>query len=1280
MDFWSVSNVNSTMKRLWRAAEILAWTAFFAFAVLVLGLRFWLLPNIERYRDDIVAAVTRTIGRPVKIGAIEAGWLGLRPQVSFADVRIYDAEGREALVLPSVDNVLSWKSLIRGTLRLESLVIEGPRLAARRDAAGALYIAGIKLSDAKGDGAMLDWALRQDEIVVRNAEIEWQDEKRGAPPLALSALDLRLRNSGSAHSLGVSARPPPALGSGLELRAELTGSSAADLAAWSGRVYAELGYTDLAGWRPWVDYPVEMQAGQGALRLWASLEKGRFVQATADVELSGIAARLDKDLPLLELARISGRIQALRRDEGFEVAGKKLAVATLRGPAMGPADIRLEWHPEGKAAEQGALSATLVELEPLAQLAEALPFPEPIRKRLAELAPRGRLLDAKLQWSGKLAQPAKFGATAKFSEVAMNARDSFPGVAGLSGSIEATEANGRVQLASRKAELELPRVLPERVALDLLEGQIDWERKGERALDVKLASLSFGNADLEGKATGRYSNSGEGPGTIDLEANLKRADGSRVARYLPGPAILGQPTRDWLAAAILAGRGSDVALKLKGDLRDFPFLDPAKGQFQVAARVEKGVLEYVPGWPRITDIDAELLFERDRMQIVARSASVLGAKLANVRVSIPSLLAPLRHLLVEGQADGPTSEFLKFIESSPVQRMIGGCTDGMIAEGRGKLALKLDLPLGDLASTKVEGEFGFAANTVTIPHGNLPPIEAAGGRVSFTQSSLALRDLKGRVFDGPVTVSGGTRPGGVLEIVARGDAQVAALQPVLDHPWRRYLSGAAPYSATVQLREGRARIIVESSLRGVSSALPAPLAKSAADPLPLRVEIHPADATGRERIFATLGSLAALDLQRRRDGDAMALQRAALLLAPSGRRARLPERPGLLIYGTLPALDVDRWLPFSAAGEHADTSKFAVALDLKIGTLDAYGKRIHDLALRADLADGGWTAAVQSEEIAGDASFRSDGGGKLVVRLTRLRVPDDYPGVKPQDASRTKDWPSLDLIAERFVYKGKELGRIELAAQREGADWRIDKIALANAEASVSGKGVWRTGDAPQTSVTLDLDARDAGGALARAGYPGLVRGGKAKMHAALTWAGEPQAIDYPSLSGSLQLQAEDGQFLEIEPGIGKLISLMSLQALPKRLALDFRDVFSKGFQFDRIAAAGDIERGMMTLKDFKMRGSAAEVDMEGEVDLAKETQSLRVRVIPSLGDPASAALVFLNPLLIFPAAIAQKILKDPLGHIFAFNYSVTGTWADPKVAKRAVEARAVEHPATPAN
>jgi uncharacterized protein YhdP len=134
----------------------------------------------------------------------------------------------------------------------------------------------------------------------------------------------------------------------------------------------------------------------------------------------------------------------------------------------------------------------------------------------------------------------------------------------------------------------------------------------------------------------------------------------------------------------------------------------------------------------------------------------------------------------------------------------------------------------------------------------------------------------------------------------------------------------------------------------------------------------------------------------------------------------------------------------------------------------------------------------------------------------------------------------------------------------------------------------------------------------------------------------------------------------------------MSLQSLPKRITLDFRDVFSKGFGFDEISSSGQVNAGVMTVKDFRMRGSSAQVQMSGELDLAQETQNMRVRVIPSLGDSASTVIALVNPLLAIPAAIAQKILKDPLGHIFAFDYAVSGAWGDPKVAKLGVEARQV--------
>jgi uncharacterized protein YhdP len=405
------------------------------------------------------------------------------------------------------------------------------------------------------------------------------------------------------------------------------------------------------------------------------------------------------------------------------------------------------------------------------------------------------------------------------------------------------------------------------------------------------------------------------------------------------------------------------------------------------------------------------------------------------------------------------------------------------------------------------------------------------------------------------------------------------------------------------------------------------------------------------------------------------VQRAAIWMSPApGQPIRLPERPGMLVYGAIPSLDLDRWLALARSGSGGGGGPSA-SLDVRVGALDAFGKRFKAVAVRAGTDAVGWSATVSAEELAGELSYRGAGGGRLVARLERLTIPADAPGARAQAAAAggsQAELPAVDLIAEQFTFQGKELGRVELLAQRAGTDWRVDKLAMANADATLSAKGLWRRGVVQSSALDFDLNTTDAGKFLARIGNPGLVRGGRVRLQGSLTWNGDPTAIDYASLSGDMQMQAEDGQFLEVDPGLGKLVSLMNLQALPRRVALDFRDVFSKGFQFDRIASSSHVERGAMAIHDFRMRGSAAQVEMSGSVDLGRETQDLKVRIIPSLGDSAAAALAFVNPLLIFPAALAQRILKDPLGHIFSFEYAVTGTWSNPNVKRTGADARAL--------
>src|SRR6185503_8020273 len=160
--------------------------------------------------------------------------------------------------------------------------------------------------------------------------------------------------------------------------------------------------------------------------------------------------------------------------------------------------------------------------------------------------------------------------------------------------------------------------------------------------------------------------------------------------------------------------------------------------------------------------------------------------------------------------------------------------------------------------------------------------------------------------------------------------------------------------------------------------------------------------------------------------------------------------------------------------------------------------------------------------------------------------------------------------------------------------------------------GVWQ-GGASRPSVDLkkvSLEVNDIGKYLDRMGYPRTVQRGTATLTGNLSWAGNPQSIDYPTLSGHLDFEAKKGQFLKAEPGVARLIGILSMQSW---ITLDFRDLFGRGFAFDLVSCPVDIAGGTMTTKEFRMKGASAQVTMDGKVDLVNETQDLHARVEPSL-------------------------------------------------------------------
>ena len=245
------------------------------FAAAVLSLRYWVLPNIGEYRQDIARVLSETTGRKVEIGSIHGSWEGLRPQLVLEQVRVLDSEGRPALELSRIDQTVSWLSLATFQLRFHALDIYRPSLELRRDPAGTIFIASAALSEGTSGNEVSDWILRQRDIEIIDATVAWTDEMRGAPRIEFRSVNLHIINRGSHHRFGLQAFPPKELAAPVDLRGDLIGDSTGSLEKWSGRLYLEVEHVDIAAWRRWIPFPVRFPRCQGAVRAWMSFQIGR---------------------------------------------------------------------------------------------------------------------------------------------------------------------------------------------------------------------------------------------------------------------------------------------------------------------------------------------------------------------------------------------------------------------------------------------------------------------------------------------------------------------------------------------------------------------------------------------------------------------------------------------------------------------------------------------------------------------------------------------------------------------------------------------------------------------------------------------------------------------------------------------------------------------------------------------------------------------------------------------------------------------------------------------
>lgn len=1277
-------------------------TAVALACVVLLVVRHAVLPWVQSLGPDIADRLSRTLGVPVAIERLETGWDGWNPRIAVEGLTVRDRAGegaRTLLALPRVLATVSWWSLPLAELRLKELVVERPELAIARRPDGRLSVAGLEIDpDAPAADAspVGDWLLRQREVVVRDALIVWTDELRGAPPLVLDRVHFRLEHplGSRRHRFGLAGVPPPELASPIDLRGEVDGASARDPTQIEGRIYLRFDYADVAALTEWAPLPVPVDEGRGALRLWLDFGGGAVRDMHADLELVDVKARLATELPRLELARVAGRVDWHGDAATRRLAARDLTLVARDGTSMPPVDFSFEGSvgTDGRF-RSGRANVNAVALAPLAALATRIPMPPAWRDGLVARAPGGTLKDARYRWEGPADAPTSYSLAGEALDIVVQAAGTTPGVSGLSARIEADERGGTAKLASKSVELKLPAVFAQPLALDSLTGQVRWTRVPD-GWRVDLVDLGYANADAAGIAEGSWRSSPGGPGTIDLRAKLTRADARAVARYLP--ARFDPGVREWIRLGVLAGHADDVRIVLKGDLAKFPYADPRDGTFSVTAHAKGGALDYADGWPKVEDIDAEIRITGPRIAGDLAHARVYGTQIGRTSVSIDNLLAEAPVLAIDGEASGPTADVLRFIDASPVGGWIGRATEGTQATGSGRLKLRIALPLGRAKETTVAGEYTFASNQLRLA--GLPTLNAVDGRLAFSERGVTANDIAAEVYGGPARLSVATGGDGI-RVSGHGTADVAALRGELPAAIADRFSGTTDWRLALEAGGATgARWTVESALKGTAIDLPAPLGKAAAATASLTIERRPDPRAKSDAVDFSLAGVGRAQVHRQLAGTEPVVDRVLVLLGRAAAQQGDNDRTGVWVRGDLPSFALDDWLALRAHAGARSTSPAASAsavpalmgVDIDALVLEAFGRKLNDAKVSARSTGNDWRITLTAREMAGSAIWRaatpSMPSGRVTARLSRLSVPEtgelvpwtggDSGSPSAPAAPERSPWPEIDVHSDRLLTRGRDLGDFELVAKPEGNDWRIERMVLANDAGRIRAEGAWRTaGRTQRTRLDVRLEATEASAMLRRFGFPDDLKGAPTTIAGELDWPGAPSDFEPSLLSGTLRIDVGAGQFTKIEPGLGKLLGVLSLQALPRRISLDFRDVFSEGFAFDRIEGGVKIVRGVMTTERLVLSGPAAKVDITGDVDLTTETQRLVVRVQPALSTTFSAGtagaallLAAANPLVAAVVGagtfLAQKVAKDPIEQMFSYEYRVSGSWSAPVVAR----------------
>ncbi|MHB8454280.1 MAG: YhdP family protein [Acidiferrobacterales bacterium] len=1277
------------------------------------------LPTFAGRTNEIATYLSRHSSYRVQIDRSEAYWHGLNPGLQVYNLAVYSPDGQHlAVQLKEVRITLAWLPLLVGRLEINNLILVHPNLAFERLADGRFRITGLGAVEenipAQGEG-FLPWLFQQNDVAVEDGEMQWVDHTSAEAPLRLSRVNLSLRNSGNRHHLQMTADFPPSMCQTCAFTATVTGDPLTQN-DWHGEIDVQAeGLSTYA--LPKIvreKLPIGFD-GRFDVRLSSEWDDGVPMSVKGHAGVSALKLALPGIAPF-DVNAAAADVKWIASEGG---ARWRLDLSQLRlGLASSPwfADkLRIQHRPDGNL-----LFVKHINIDDLNAFLSGLKDKDSSFETLRAIRPGGGVDNLKVELDSTPGKVASYTVDADLRGLRFDPYGNLPGVRGLTGHLSFDRHGGEFALDSKISQVSLPRIVKDAIGIRSASGRITWQRDSAswRVRGEDLA-VSADDARLWGSLDLRLPDEPNSSPQLKLRVDFSNGHGENAARYYPN--VLHPGLREWLKQSVVSGTVTSGHLIIDGTLADFPYR-AGNGRFEVLAHVHNGVFRYLPGWPSIRDIDADLLFKGAGLTVTGRSGTIGGLSVGRVAVTVDDLAKPGGPVVrAGGQVSGPLDQTLLVLSESNIRGWSQFLMPGMHASGQGVLNLDLAIPAQSPEDTELDGLYAFHNAALNLPLKGVS-LESINGALEFNRRGLSGGAVHGKFLGGNASLSVATDPGhlsqaGTVTLKAQGTLTDAGMRQALGSVVGDRLTGDIPWSARLQIDKSRPSLDLAMDLQQLGVRLPAPLDKPTGVPAELIVKTRRTTPDSTVLDMTVANQFGGRIAFRKSVDGRWGFSRGTIEIGDG--HATLSDAPGLRLNVHTPGLDGDRWWhvikDLGSAGSSSGIPGVISGIDVNVGGLYLFRRRFGTFAMTLARSAKGWHGMLSGDAVngtfdvhaiaprvlatspaptdisallgstagsppstppennaTGSGPAGADSGQRhaIYLALQKLIIPPQSPAAADDQPTEVdpRSLPELHVRAQNFQAWGKVLGSLELDAIPTANGWHVETFHLAQPNLDVRASGDWQIARAGGQSTTIQtqINSDDFGRVLGRLGYPGELARGKLAASGQWSWVGGLTSFSTPRLNGSGVLSLNNGRLPKISPGgAGRLLGLIDTRALTRYLVLDFSNVFGKGFTFDSIRARVTIENGNAYTQDLTVKGPSANIGVTGRLGLATRDMDLGISIVPRLGDQLTMTGILLGgPVVGAAVAVARDILKRPLEQGTRMRYTVNGSWDDPKVFK----------------